>query len=267
MPGVIAAIQTFGDRMNPHPHLHFLVTEGGVGKDGLFHKVPRIDDSRQAELFARQVLGFLVHKELLSPEWTERILSWRHTGFNVHSRVRAKMKREAERVGKYMLRPLLSLERLSFSEKEGRVCYRYGKEPSEVERMDYLEFIARVTSHIPDKGQVTVRYYGLYANAHRGKVKKASFGPFALRMVEDELRRLPSKGWAEMIRKVYEVDPMVCPQCGGTMKVIAFLTDYAVVDRIIDHLKLTFVAERPPPTHLAAQKLLMAVEASTEYSS
>ena len=31
--------------------------------------------------------------------------------------------------------------------------------------MDYLEFIARVTSHIPDKGQVTVRYYGLYANA------------------------------------------------------------------------------------------------------
>jgi len=49
-----------------------------------------------------------------------------------------------------------------------------------------------------------------------------------------------------MIRKVYEVDPLVCPQCGGRMKVIAFLTDYAVVDRIIDHLKLTFVAERPP---------------------
>ena len=31
--------------------------------------------------------------------------------------------------------------------------------------MDYLEFIARVTSHIPDKGQVVVRYYNLYANA------------------------------------------------------------------------------------------------------
>ncbi len=42
----------------------------------------------------------------------------------------------------------------------------------------------------------------------------------------------PSKGWAEMVCKVYEVDPMVCPQCGGNMKVIAFLTDYAVVDRI-----------------------------------
>jgi hypothetical protein len=36
--------------------------------------------------------------------------------------------------------------------------------------MDYLELIARVTSHIPDKAQVMVRYYRLYANAHRGKV-------------------------------------------------------------------------------------------------
>jgi hypothetical protein len=86
-------------------------------------------------------------------------------------------------------------------------------------------------------------------------------------MVEDELRRLPAKGWAEMIRKVYEVDPMLCPQCGGTMKVIAFLTDYPVVDRIIDHLKLSFVADKPPPARLAYQELLMAAEASSEYFS
>ena len=133
--------------------------------------------------------------------------------------------------------------------------------------MDYLEFIARVTSHIPDKGQVTVRYYGLYANVHRGKVKKASLGPFALRIAEDELRPIPSKGWAEMIRRVYEVDPMVCPQCGGQMKVIAFLTDFSVGDRIIGHLKLSFVAERPPPPHIAYQEVLMAAEDGAEYLS
>ena len=75
MPGVIAAIQTFGNRMNPHPHLHFLVTEGGVDKAGEFHKVPRIDDTRLAELFAREVLADLVHKKLLSPEWADRLLS------------------------------------------------------------------------------------------------------------------------------------------------------------------------------------------------
>jgi hypothetical protein len=107
----------------------------------------------------------------------------------------------------------------------------------------------------------------LYANAHRGKIRKASLGPFALRIAEDELRRLPSRGWAEMIRKVYEVDPMGCPECGGQMKVIAFLTDYAVVDRIIDHLKLTFFAERPPPPRIAYQAVLMAAETSMEYLS
>jgi hypothetical protein len=51
------------------------------------------------------------------------------------------------------------------------------------------------------------------------------------------------------------------------MKVIAFLPDYAVVDRIIDHLKLTFVADRPPPPQFAYQEILMAAEVSTEYSS
>jgi hypothetical protein len=159
-----------------------------VDEAGVFHKLPRLDDSRLAEIFGREVLAFLVGKELLSPEWAERILSWRHTGFSVHSLVRAKTKPEAERVGKYMIRPLLSLERLTLDEREAKVCYRYGKDAEEVERMDYLEFIARVTSHIPDKGQVTVRYYGLYANAHRGKVKKTSLGPLALRMAEDKLR-------------------------------------------------------------------------------
>ena len=107
----------------------------------------------------------LVRKELLSPEWAERILSWRHTGFSVHSLVRAKTKPEAERVGKYIIRPILSLERLAFLESEGKVGYRWGRDSAERETMDYLEFIARVTSHIPDKGQVMVRYYGLYANA------------------------------------------------------------------------------------------------------
>jgi hypothetical protein len=77
---------------------------------GVFHKIPRIDDARLAEIFGREVLRLLVGKELLSPEWAERLLSWRHTGFSVHSRVRAETKPEAERVGKYMIRPVLALE-------------------------------------------------------------------------------------------------------------------------------------------------------------
>ena len=42
-----------------------------------------------------------------------------------------------------------------------------------------------------------------------------------------------------MIRKVYEIDPLICPKCGETMRIVSFIEDYKVIDKIIDHLKLT----------------------------
>ena len=51
------------------------------------------------------------------------------------------------------------------------------------------------------------------------------------------------------------------------MRIIAFLTDFSVVDRIINYLKLTFVADKPPPPGIAFQEVLMAAEASAEYFS
>jgi hypothetical protein len=49
------------------------------------------------------------------------------------------------------------------------------------------------------------------------------------------------------------------------MKLIAFITDYQAVDRIINHLKLTFTAAKPPPARIASQELLIAAEAGAEY--
>jgi hypothetical protein len=48
------------------------------------------------------------------------------------------------------------------------------------------------------------------------------------------------------------------------MKIIAFLTGYPVVDKIINHLKLIFVASKPPPPHIAYKAVLMAAELSIE---
>ena len=111
-----------------------------------------------------------------------------------------------------------------------------------------------------------------------GRCGKAGLSPLTLRMSEEEFKPVLSRGWAAlirkphrglrsaaMIRKVYEVDPMVCPKCGGTMKVVAFITDYAAVDRIIDHLKLTFVAEKPPLSRVFTEVALMAAEEWAEY--
>ncbi len=65
--------------------------------------------------------------------------------------------------------------------------------------------------------------------------------------------------------KIYEVDPLICLRCGGWMRVVAFLTEYAVVDRIVRHLELTFVAEKPPPAYIFEQAALMAAEESGKY--
>jgi hypothetical protein len=193
--------------------------------------VTHFDDPVIALFFSQEVFSLLLQQELINPALVEKMLLWKHSGFSVHSKVRAETKQEAEKVGKYMIRPLLSLERLRFEQKEGLVSYRYGKQHIQEEKMDYLAFIARVTSHIPDKGQVMIRYYGLYASAHRGKKRLSGESQTSLQIMQAEVPGRPRKGWAEMIRKVYEVDPLICPKCQGQMKIIAFVTDFTVVDR------------------------------------
>jgi hypothetical protein len=51
------------------------------------------------------------------------------------------------------------------------------------------------------------------------------------------------------------------------MRIMAYLRDYSVVDRIINHLTLTFVAGKPLPPLVASQELLTAAEAGSEYFS
>jgi len=71
---------------------------------------------------------------------------------------------------------------------------------------------------------------------------------------------LVTEGGAEAAGVFHEI-----PKCGGTMKVVASIMELAAVDRIIDHLKLTFVAEKPPPSRVFEQVPLMAAEESGEY--
>ena len=48
-----------------------------------------------------------------------------------------------------------------------------------------------------------------------------------------------------MIRKVYEINSLLCPHCSAEMKVIAFSKDHKVIYNIIDYLPLRFQIERP----------------------
>jgi hypothetical protein len=68
------------------------------------------------------------------------------------------------------------------------------------------------------------------------------------------------RSWARLIRQVYEVDPLLCPHCGGTMKVIAVIDRPAVIRQILEHLGLSTAAPSlrappDPPDGLAADQL------------
>jgi hypothetical protein len=50
-----------------------------------------------------------------------------------------------------------------------------------------------------------------------------------------------------MIRRIDEVDPLVCPRCGQPMRIIAFITEPKVITKILRHLESKVVESRLPP--------------------
>lgn len=50
--------------------------------------------------------------------------------------------------------------------------------------------------------------------------------------------------WAELLRKVFSLDVLVRPRCGGGMRLVAFIAEASVAKRILDRLGL--VSTRPP---------------------
>ncbi len=61
---------------------------------------------------------------------------------------------------------------------------------------------------------------------------------------------LPSKTWRECIKKIWEVDPLLCPYCNSEMKIIAFINEEGLIHKILDHLSLwTEKPSRDPPAN------------------
>jgi hypothetical protein len=60
--------------------------------------------------------------------------------------------------------------------------------------------------------------------------------------------RVLRRSWAQLIKRVYEVDPLVCPKCQGEMRIVAFIIDHDVVGAILRHLaKVEARSPRGPP--------------------
>jgi hypothetical protein len=116
------------------------------------------------------------------------------------------------------------------------------------EAFDPVDFIAAITQHIPEQGAQMVRYYGWYSNKSRGMRAQrarelagadwAHAGQMLIEIAPYQPRRGASKKWRELIKKVWEVDPLLCPNCQGEMKIIALIDARAVIEKILKQLGL-----------------------------
>lgn len=60
------------------------------------------------------------------------------------------------------------------------------------------------------------------------------------------------RAWARLIKQVYEVDPLVCPRCAGPMRIIAFIEQPEVIEKILTHLALWPGSVHSPPVQSLA---------------
>ena len=63
-PAFIEFVQTFGDLVNFHPHVHVLAADGVFGADGSFVELPSIPEALLEAGFRRAVLDFLVEERV-----------------------------------------------------------------------------------------------------------------------------------------------------------------------------------------------------------
>jgi hypothetical protein len=238
IPGVVVAIQSFGDYARWHPHLHALVAEGLFLESGYFFVMPSIDIQPLIELFRVHALKMFKKEGLIDEAFIKIILAWRHTsGFSVHNKVRN----------------TFSLSKLQYNEETSSVIYRskmsHGKNKKNFKVFSPIEFIAVITQHIPERSFQLLRYYGWYSNRMRGDRNKQEALNSEIKITSvDEVtivdvrkykpKRIPQLMWRECIKKVWEVDPLVCPKCTGEMKIISFIYKRTVIKKILTHLNL-----------------------------
>lgn len=88
-PGVAGAIQTFGQLVHLHPHIHALVSEGVfVPETGAFLPLPKLATEPFLKLWEQEVFALLLAEGKITAEVVQNIRSWKHSGFSVDQSVR-----------------------------------------------------------------------------------------------------------------------------------------------------------------------------------
>lgn len=234
--GFQLALHTFGSKLNWNPHLHLLVTAGGLSLDGSrwvetgqrswlpaevlraewrMRLVALIEAEHEATpLFCRPLMDKRRHIDVAKVLGLVKAMTW-------YVKVQPPEEDPGRALGymtRYTRRPVIGEARIK--KYDGHyVTFAY-KDYHQSGRMRFMkmrayQFIDKLVSHIPDKHARHFIGYGLFAS--RGSDKLAQ----ARKVLEQRKpRRLAASSWEKRRKEAGEKRPLSCPRCGNRMRSI-----------------------------------------------
>lgn len=165
-PGLLAVLHTWTRALLYHPHVHMLVTAGGLTPDGAAWRDPRhptflVPARALSVLFRAKVKAALARAGLLHlvrpKAWTKRWV--------VHVQPAGTGQQVLDYLARYLFRIALANSRIERFQ-DGQVTFRYRENASgqlQHCRLPAQEFLRRFLQHVLPRGFTKVRSYGLYS--------------------------------------------------------------------------------------------------------
>jgi len=233
--GFMAILHTWSQTLIDHPHLHCLVTGGGLSLDGKRWISSKKDFFIPVKVLSRLFRGkfldglkkvyeagelrFLGQIEELreAPAFKRFLTDLYHQEWVVYCKPPLKNPQKViDYLGRYTYRVALSNDRLVRMEGS-QVTFRW-RDSAEGNRIklltiDALEFIRRFLFHVLPDQFVKIRYYGILS--HRSRKRKLLWCKKLLGVsTNNEPEEGPRETWEDLLTRITGIDPRVCPFCG-----------------------------------------------------
>lgn len=226
--GLVVVLQTAGRPGNYNPHLHILVSSGGITPENKWRQVSYIPYDIPHRKWQFHLLGFLRTHLPPSPQTKLDIdKAWRQfpKGFVAHvqkGEVPPGGGGIAKYLAKYVVSPPIAVRRIEdYNGKEVSYWYHDHKTGTvQNETIPALRFIGRMVQHILPKGFQRIRYYGFHGNVRYQPMREKIKAILPARHPADAggYKVTLRKRFRELSIQTYGRDPLKCPICGKTMQ-------------------------------------------------
>jgi len=225
--GTIIVLQTAGRPGIYNPHLHILLTEGGITPQNSWKSVSYIPFDLIHRKWQYHLLSML-KENIPDPRMKKDInRAWKKypKGFVAYvekDKVPPGGGGLVKYLAKYVVSPPISVRRIqSYDGQKVRYWYRDHKTGQiEHETLPVLRFIGRMVQHILPKGFQRIRYYGLHCNVRYqfNRAWIAAILPAKIPASPESFRVLPRKPFEQLFLESFGRNPLLCPQCERPME-------------------------------------------------